>query len=73
MFGGARAPPLPLSPSFPFVLQVVFLDDSAGGNNTLRKLEHWLGGAKSGTSQAYKQAFTVNRVPVLKRMSDCLH
>jgi len=42
------------------------LDDS-GGNNTLRKWKHWLGGAISRFSQAYKQAFTVNRV--LKRMS----
>jgi len=33
-----------------FVLQMVFLDDS-GGNKTLRKWEHWLGGTKSGSSQ----------------------
>jgi len=28
----------------------VFLDDS-GGNKTLRKWEHWLGGAKAGSAQ----------------------
>jgi len=33
-----------------FVLQMVFLDDS-GGNKTLRKWEHWRGGAKLGSSR----------------------